>query len=314
VTTPDIERADKTPAAAASKLAELITEAAAAGVEDLDRRSTGELVELMNRHEAAVPAVVASAANQITEAIDAVVERLAVGGRLVYAGAGTSGRLAALDAAECRSTFSTPPGQVVALLAGGEGGSPDLQDAAEDDAGAGADEIAALRLDSSDAVIGVSASGRTPFVLGAVRAAAAARAWTGCVVSAPGSELGRLVDCEIAVVVGPEVIPGSTRLKAGTAQKLVLNTLSTVTMIRLGKTYGNLMVDVAGTNEKLRARARRIVLLATGAPEADVDAALEASGGNAKVAIVSLLAGIDAVDAQARLDRARGRIREALRS
>jgi N-acetylmuramic acid 6-phosphate etherase len=313
VTSPDIERAEQPPSGMGAPLAELITEAAP-GVDDLDLRSTAELVELMNRRDASVPAVVASAADKLTEAIEAVVERLGVGGRLVYAGAGSSGRLAALDAAECRSTFSTPPGQVVALLAGGEGASPAVQDAAEDDAVAGAEAIAALRLDSSDAVIGVSASGRTPYVLGAVRAAAAARAWTGCVVSSPDSELGGLVDCEIAVVVGPELIAGSTRLTAGTAQKLVLNTLSTVAMIRLGKAYGSLMVDVAATNEKLRARARRIVLQATGAPPEEVDAALAAAGGSAKVAIVSLLAGVDAETARTRLDRANGRIREAVQA
>jgi len=314
VTSPDTQRADTTPRIPGAPLAELVTEASRPGVDDLDLRSTSELVELMNRQDATVAAVVAAAEGTLVDAIDAVVERLAVGGRLVYAGAGTSGRLAALDAAECRSTFSTPPGQVVALVAGGEGAPTEVQDAAEDDARSGAAAVDALRLDSSDAVLGVSASGRTPFVLGALRAAAAARAWTGCVVSAPDSELGRLVDCEIAVVVGPELIAGSTRLKAGTAQKLVLNTLSTVAMVRLGKTYGNLMVDVAAGNEKLRARARRIVLAATGASDNDVDAALEAAGGSAKVAIVSLLAGVDADMARERLTGTHGNVREALQS
>ncbi len=167
---------------------------------------------------------------------------------------------------------------------------------------------------ADDVVLGISASGRTPYVIGAVEAAAAAGALTGAVVSAPDSPLAALVDHEIAVVVGPEFLAGSTRLKSGTAQKLVLNTISTVSMVRTGKTFGNLMVDVRATNDKLRARVRRIVELATGAPPDDVEAALEAAGGEAKVAIVSLLAEVDADTARSRLDAADGRIRVALDS
>jgi len=287
-----------------------VTEArAAAGGTDHDLRSTAELVELMNRQDAGVPAAVDAARAQITAAVDEIAARLARGGRLIYVGAGSSGRIAALDAAECQSTFST---EVVALVAGGLGAGPAEQAAAEDDAEAGADEVAALGLGEADAVVGISASGRTPYVLGALRAAADADALTVALVSVPDSELARIADHEIAVVVGPEFLAGSTRLKAGTAQKLVLNTISTVAMIRLGKTYGDLMVDVQATNEKLRERVRRIVRQATGASEEEADRALEEAQGSAKVAIVSLLAGIDADAARARLDAAGGSIRSAV--
>jgi len=293
-------------------LDELVTEARAATGADHDLRSTDELVELMNRQDAGVPAAVDAARPQVAAAIEAIVARLARGGRLIYVGAGSSGRIAALDAAECESTFSTEPGQVVALLAGGLAAAPAEQEAAEDDAEAGASETAALGLGEADAVVGVSASGRTPYVLGALRAATDAGALTVALVSVPDSELARLADQEIAVVVGPEFLAGSTRLKAGTAQKLVLNTISTVSMIRLGKTYGDLMVDVHATNEKLRERVRRIVRQATGASEDEADHALEEAQGSAKVAIVSLLAGVDAEAARARLAEAGGGIRNAV--
>ena len=294
-------------------LDDLVTEArAAAGGTDHDLRSTAELVELMNRQDAGVPAAVDAARVQIAAAIDEIVARLARGGRLIYVGAGSSGRIAALDAAECESTFSTEPGQVVALVAGGLVASPAVQAAAEDGAEVGAAEVAALGAGEADAVVGISASGRTPYVLGAIRAAADAGALTVALVSVPDSELARIADHEIAVAVGPEFLAGSTRLKAGTAQKLVLNTISTVAMIRRGKTYGDLMVDVQATNEKLRERVRRIVRQATGASEEEADRALEEAQGSAKVAIVSLLAGIDADAARARLDAAGGSIRSAV--
>jgi N-acetylmuramic acid 6-phosphate etherase len=294
-------------------LDELITEAVGENGRDLDLRPTRELVELMNREDATVPAAVASAANEVAALIDAIVERLRRGGRLVYAGAGSSGRLAALDAAECETTFSAQPGQVVALVAGAGFPSPLDQEAAEDDVEAGARDIASLAIGEADAVVGISASGRSPYVVGAVQAAADAGALTACVVSVRDSELAGFAEHEVAVVVGPEVLAGSTRLKAGTAQKLVLNAISTISMIRLGRTFDNLMVDVRASNEKLRARVRRIVETATGAPADEIDAALAAADGNAKVAIVSLLAGVDAGEAAGRLEAAKGSVREALR-
>jgi N-acetylmuramic acid 6-phosphate etherase len=294
-------------------LDELITEAIGQNVRDLDLRPTRELVELMNREDATVPAAVANAASEVAALIDAIVGRLRRGGRLVYAGAGSSGRLAALDAAECETTFSAQPGQVVALVAGAGFPSPLDQEAAEDDVEAGARDIASLAVGEADAVVGISASGRSPYVAGAVRAAADAGALTACVVSVRDSELEGIAEHEVAVVVGQEVLAGSTRLKAGTAQKLVLNAISTISMIRLGKTFDNLMVDVRASNEKLRARIRRSVETATGAPANEIDTALAAADGNAKVAIVSLLAGVDAAEAAGRLEAAAGSVREALR-
>ena len=296
-----------------AELDELVTEGRRAAPSEYDLLSTVELVELMNREDAAVPAAVLAAGEKLAAAVDAIVERLRGGGRLVYVGAGTSGRLAALDAAECESTFSSAGGQVIALVAGANLAAQPERDAVEDDAEAGAEAIRGAAIMAGDAVVGVSASGRTPYVVGALEAARAAGALTVCVVSTPSSVLAQICEHEIAVVVGPEFIAGSTRLKAGTAQKLVLNTVSTLAMVRLGKTYGDLMVDVAGSNEKLRARARRAVRLATGAGDDEVAEALDAAGGSAKVAIVSLLAKVDAETARLRLSEAGGNLREALR-
>jgi len=290
----------------------LATEAWNADGADLDLRSTRELVELMNSEDSRVPAAVAEASAAIAAAIDAIAARLQRGGRLIYVGAGTSGRLAALDAVECESTFSTQPGQVVALIAGGAANPPAEQEAAEDDAAAGRRELELLNVSDVDAVVGVSASGRTPYVLSAIQAARAAGALTVAVVSVHDSELADLVEHEIAVVVGPEILSGSTRLKAGTAQKLILNMISTLAMIRIGKTFGNLMVDVYATNEKLHARVRRILRYATGEPPDAIESALAASGGDAKVAIVSLLSQTDAATARERLAAADGVIRKAL--
>ena len=288
----------------------LVTESRREDV-DYSVRSTRELVELMNREDATVPAAVGSVAGKLSAAIDAIVDRLRGGGRLIYVGAGSSGAIAALDADECEATFSTEPGQVVAIVAGA-GLTGAAREAAEDDARAGALALDELDVSGRDAVVGVSASGRTPYVLAALDRARAAGAVTVAVVSAHGSDVSPVVDHELAVVVGPEVIAGSTRLKAGTAQKLVLNTISTVAMIRLGKTYGDLMVDVRASNAKLAARARRIVRVATGVSEDEAETALVAADGSAKVAVVALLREIDADEARARLERAGGDIGSAL--
>jgi N-acetylmuramic acid 6-phosphate etherase len=291
---------------------EPITEFRRADRADLDLRSTLELVELINAEDATVAGAVHGIAGELAAAIDAVSARLARGGRLVYAGAGSSGRLALVDAAEVGPTFGMPAGQVVALVAGGPAAAATAQEAAEDDEAAGAADVVALAVGPDDAVVALSASGGTPYALGAARAALAVGALTVAVVCSEGSELGRLADHELVAVTGPEVIAGSTRMKAGTAQKLILNTISTVCMVRLGKTYGNLMVDVVATNAKLRGRVRRAIALATGAASDEVEAALDAAGGEAKVAIVSLLAGVDAEAARARLRKADGGVRGAL--
>jgi N-acetylmuramic acid 6-phosphate etherase len=271
---------------------------------DLDLRGTRELVELINDADATVAAAVRAAGGPLAEAVDAIVERLRRGGRLVYVGAGTSGRLAAVDAAECPSTFGIEPERVLALVA--------VDEAHEDDAETGASAVTAAGVGPDDAVVGLSASGRTPWVVAAVETARTAGAVTVGVACAPDTPLAAVVDHAVTVVVGPEVIAGSTRMKAGTAQKLVLNTISTIAMVRLGRTFGNLMVAVAALNEKQRGRARRTVELATGASEAEVDAVLGAAGGDAKVAIVSLLAGVDATEARARLESNGGVVRKSL--
>jgi N-acetylmuramic acid 6-phosphate etherase len=279
------------------------TEAARSDSADLDLRSTRDLVRLLNDEDATVPGAVSDAGDELASAIDAIAERLRRRGRLVYVGAGTSGALAALDAAECSTTFGTSSGEVVAVVADG--------DAGEDDRAAATNALLELTLRPEDCVVAVSASGSTPFVLAALEAAREAGALRVAVASVRGSRAAALAEHEVAVVVGPEVIAGSTRLKAGTAQKLVLNTISTVTMIRLGRTYGGLMVGVAPGNDKLRHRARRNVVVASGAPEERVDAALEAAAGDARVALVSLLAGVDADAARERLEAAEGSVRKA---
>jgi N-acetylmuramic acid 6-phosphate etherase len=278
---------------------------------DYASRSTLGLVGLMNEQDASVPAAVAAVADELAAAIDSVVGRLSTGGRLIYVGAGSSGRIAQLDAEECEGTFSTAPGQVVALVAG-EGLSSAEREAAEDDREAGRRAVEQLPVSAADAVVGISASGRTPYVLAALEAAAEAGALTVALSAVEESELGRVAEHDLGVVVGPEFVAGSTRLKAGTAQKLVLNTISTVSMIRLGKTYGDLMVDVRSSNEKLAARARRVVRLATGVSDDEAERALAEADGSAKVAVVALIAGLDAEAARERLDRVSGNVTAAL--
>lgn len=293
-------------------LDDLPTEARDPAAADLDLRSTRALVEIMNAADASVPEAVAATADSLAAAIDAIAERLAAGGRLVYVGAGTSGRLALLDAAEVSTTYAVPEGTVVALIAGGAEALASAQEGAEDDLEAGASELAEVDLTPLDAVVAVSASGRTPYAIGALRTARQAGALTVSLACVPDSELAAIADHEIAVPVGPEVVAGSTRLKAGTAQKLVLNMISTITMIRLGKTFGNLMVDVVATNDKLRARVHRIVRLAADVDDLDAEEALVAADGDAKVAIVSLVAGVGPAEARARLAAADGVVRRAL--
>jgi N-acetylmuramic acid 6-phosphate etherase len=251
----------------------------------------------MAEEDAAVPHAVAAARDEIAAAVDAIAERLRRGGRLIYVGAGTAGRLGVLDASECGPTFNTDC--VFAIIAGGAGAVSEATESAEDDYDAGAMDLP--RLAADDAVVGISASGRTPYVLGAIARATAAGALTVGLACNTGSELSAAVTHPIEVVVGPEFIAGSTRLKAGTAQKLVLNMLSTLTMVRLGHTYGNLMVDVRVTNAKLRDRATRIVEQVSGARREEAARTLAAAGDEAKVAIVMLRTGASAEQARERL-------------
>jgi N-acetylmuramic acid 6-phosphate etherase len=293
-------------------LATLLTEAERPELMQIDLASTSELVALMSAEDATVPDAVAAAAPAIAAAIDSIAERMLRGGRLIYAGAGTAGRVGVLDAVECPPTFNTDPGQVVALLAGGDSAVQGASEDAEDDVESAPAQLEQLGLGPDDVVVGVSASGRTPYVLAAVAFARSRGALTVGLACNPRSQLGDSVDHPIEVVVGPEFISGSTRLKAGTAQKLVLNMISTIAMVRLGKTYGNLMVDLQATNDKLRARAVRIIAYATERDDAVASAALAAAGGDTRIAIVALRLGVDAGAARRLLDEHAGNIRRTL--
>ncbi|MFE7778660.1 N-acetylmuramic acid 6-phosphate etherase [Streptomyces sp. NPDC057445] len=295
-----------------AQLAALTTEAFRPELAEIDRLPTVDIARIMNGEDSSVPGAVAAQLPLIAAAIDATAERMARGGRLIYAGAGTAGRLGVLDASECPPTFNTGPDEVVGLIAGGPTALVHAVEGAEDSRELAAQDLDGVGLTADDTVVGISASGRTPYAVGAVEHARAVGALTVGLSCNPESELAAAAEHGIEVVVGPELLTGSTRLKAGTAQKLVLNMISTITMIRLGKTYGNLMVDVRASNEKLHARSRRIVSLATGAPDEAIEAALTAAEGEVKTAILMLLADLDAPTAVARLDKAKGHLREAL--
>jgi N-acetylmuramic acid 6-phosphate etherase len=300
------------PEATHVALDELATEGRLPAARDLDLLSTREQVALFADQDAVAVAAVAAAGGAIAETVDLAVPRLRRGGRLIHVGAGTPGRLALLDAAECGPTFGLPDGRVLGVLAGGDGAARHAVEHGEDDADAGARDLAAVAVTADDVVVGISASGRTPYVRAALAYAASAGALTVALVSNPGSPIGELADVAIETLTGPEVVSGSTRLKAGTAQKLVLNTLSTLTMVALGHTHGDLMVDVRATNDKLRRRARRIVAEATGVDDDRASAALDAADGHAKTAIVALLADVDARTAATRLTRSGGVVRRAI--
>ncbi|MFF7281339.1 N-acetylmuramic acid 6-phosphate etherase [Streptomyces griseorubiginosus] len=295
-----------------AQLESLTTEAFRPELADIDRLPTLDLARLMNGEDASVPTAVSAQLPRIAAAIDAIAERMARGGRLVYAGAGTAGRLGVLDASECPPTFNTDPARVVGLIAGGPEALVTSIEGAEDSAELARADLDGLAVTPLDTVVGVSASGRTPYAVGAVEHARAHGALTVGLSCNADSALAAAADHGIEVVVGPELLTGSTRLKAGTAQKLVLNMLSTITMIRLGKTYGNLMVDVRASNDKLRARSRRIVALATGAGNEEVERALAATDGEVKHAILTILAGVDGPTAARLLQESGGHLRAAL--
>ncbi|MFJ9726306.1 N-acetylmuramic acid 6-phosphate etherase [Streptomyces sp. NPDC101209] len=295
-----------------AELESLTTEAFRPDLADIDRLPTLEIARLMNGEDSTVPGAVAARLPEIAAAIDAVADRMAGGGRLIYAGAGTAGRLGVLDASECPPTFNTDPQQVVGLIAGGPDAMVTSVEGAEDSADLARADLDALALTSADTVVGVSASGRTPYAIAAVEHARRQGALTIGLACNADSALAAAAEHGIEIVVGPELLTGSTRLKAGTAQKLVLNMLSTITMIRLGKTYGNLMVDVRASNEKLRARSRRIVALATGAPDEEIERALAATDGEVKNAILAILADVDGPTAARLLAESGGHLRAAL--
>ncbi|MDP9368678.1 MAG: N-acetylmuramic acid 6-phosphate etherase [Chloroflexota bacterium] len=295
-----------------NELGRLETEGINAATAAIDCLSPLEIVQVMNAEDAKVAAAVERELPRIATAIEEIAARLRRGGRLIYVGAGTSGRLGVLDASECPPTFGTPPELVVGCIAGGPSALTSAVEEVEDSADVGRSDAARLAITEADVVVGIAASGRTPYVLGAIDHANAQGALTIGLACNAGTALERSVAIMIAPVVGPEVIAGSTRLKAGTAQKMVLNMLSTGTMILLGKTFGNLMVDLRATNTKLRRRATAIVQTATGLDEAAAASLLQASDGDAKIAIVVARAGISIEAARTRLDAASGSVREAL--
>ncbi|MEU9626217.1 N-acetylmuramic acid 6-phosphate etherase [Streptomyces luteogriseus] len=295
-----------------TELESLTTEAFRPELADIDRLPTLDIARLMNGEDATVAGAVAARLPEIAAAIDAVAERMARGGRLVYAGAGTAGRLGILDASECPPTFNTDPSRVVGLIAGGPDAVVTSVEGAEDSRDLARADLESLAPTPDDTVVGISASGRTPYAIGAVEHARARGCLTIGLACNPGSPLAAAAEHGIEIVVGPELLTGSTRLKSGTAQKLVLNMLSTITMIRLGKTYGNLMVDVRASNDKLRARSHRIVALATGAEDKEIEDALTATDGEVKNAILTILAGVDGPTAARLLAESDGHLRAAL--
>ena len=293
-------------------LEQLTTEARNPASAAIDSLSALEIVQLMNGEDALVAAAVADQAESIARAIDAITQRLRSGGRLVYLGAGTSGRLGVLDASECPPTFSTPPELVVGVIAGGQEALTRSIEGAEDVPGSGGRDLQNIALTPQDAVVGIATSGRTPYVIGGLQYALQIGALTIGLSCNADSELQACSQLMIVPVVGPEVISGSTRLKAGTATKMVLNMLSTGAMVRLGKTYGNLMVDLRAVNAKLIARSQRIVSELTGLDAAAAEALLAECDGELKTAIVAQQRGVPPHDARRLLAEAEGHLRRAL--
>lgn len=290
------------------ELQKIATEQRNPNTTHIDTLSTLEMVRLINQEDQKVALAVAQVAPEIARAIDVITRQLSQGGRLFYAGCGTSGRLGILDAVECPPTYSTDPELVQAIIAGGYPAIFRAVEGAEDDFDLGRQDLQERGFASQDVLVGLAASGRTPYVLGAMGYARELGAAVIAVTCCPGSEVDQMADIGIAPTPGPEVITGSTRMKSGTAQKMVLNMLSTGTMIKLGKVYGNLMVDVKPSNEKLIRRCVTIVREAVGCEEDQAVSALEACGYRPKVAIVMLLKKIDAEQARELLEQAQGRI------
>ncbi len=295
------------------KLDRLLTEQVNPASSDIDSKPTVEVLRLINGQDQAVARAVEKEIPRIAEAVDAIVERLRKRGRLFYIGTGTSGRLGVLDAAECPPTFHVPPEMVQGIIAGGEAALARATEASEDDPESGKRDLAARGFTSSDALVGIATSGRTPYVLGAVAEARALGALTIGISCTPDSQLSRLVEIPITPLVGPEVIAGSTRMKAGTATKLVLNMISTAAMIRMGYVYGNLMVNVQPKNSKLEDRARRIIAESAAVSYERAAELLREAGDSTKTAIVMGRLSLDRAGAEARLAAAGGHLAEALK-
>ena len=294
-------------------LSTLITEQRNPNSMHVDSLSALEIVQLMNEEDKQVPLAIEKCLPQIAQAVERIVAAFQQGGRLVYIGAGTSGRLGVLDASECPPTFGVSPEMVKGIIAGGERALRHPIEGAEDSKAQAVVDLQTIQLSSKDVLVGIAASGRTPYVIGALEYAKSLGSVTVSIASNPNSAMANIVDIAIDTVVGPEVLTGSSRLKSGTAQKLVLNMLTTASMILMGKCYQNLMVDVQASNEKLKARAIRIVMQATDCDKALAEETLKQSDQNAKLAIMMILSGLDRAQAEALLEKHQGKLQLALK-
>ena len=294
-------------------LSTLITEQRNPNSMHVDSLSALEIVQLMNKEDKQVPLAIEKCLPQIAQAVECIVAAFQQGGRLVYIGAGTSGRLGVLDASECPPTFGVSPEMVKGIIAGGERALRHPIEGAEDSKAQAGVDLQTIQLSSKDVLVGIAASGRTPYVIGALEYAKSLGSVTVSIASNPNSAMANIVDIAIDTVVGPEVLTGSSRLKSGTAQKLVLNMLTTASMILMGKCYQNLMVDVQASNEKLKARAIRIVIQATDCDKALAEETLKQADQNAKLAIMMILSGLDRAQAEALLEKHHGKLQLALK-
>lgn len=293
-------------------LQELQTEMRNQASERLDQMSALETVTLMNEQDQKVALAVKAALGDVAKAVEVIAAALQRGGRLLYFGAGTSGRLGVLDASECPPTFGTPPGMVQGVIAGGPAALVEAIEGAEDSMELGREDVQRIGVTSQDVVVGIAASGRTPYVIGVLEEARHRQAKTIALSCNPEPDISQGVDIAINLIVGPEVVTGSTRLKAGTATKMVLNMLTTASMVQLGKVYGNLMVHLQATNQKLRVRAKQMVMQATGAGSEEAERLIAEASGDVRVAIVMKLASLTKEQAAQRLHRAGGRVRQAI--
>ena len=294
-------------------LSTLITEQRNPNSMHVDSLSALEIVQLMNEEDKQVPLAIEKCLPQIAQAVECIVAAFQQGGRLVYIGAGTSGRLGVLDASECPPTFGVSPEMVKGIIAGGERALRHPIEGAEDSKAQAVVDLQTIQFSSKDVLVGIAASGRTPYVIGALEYAKRLGSVTVSIASNPNSAMANIVDIAIDTVVGPEVLTGSSRLKSGTAQKLVLNMLTTASMILMGKCYQNLMVDVQASNEKLKARAIRIVMQATDCDKAIAEETLKQADQNAKLAIMMILSGLDRAQAEALLEKHQGKLQLALK-
>lgn len=294
-------------------LSTLITEQRNPNSMNVDSLSALEIVQLMNKEDKQVPLAIEKCLPQIAQAVECIVAAFQQGGRLVYIGAGTSGRLGVLDASECPPTFGVSPEMVKGIIAGGERALRHPIEGAEDSKTQAVVDLQTIQLSSKDVLVGIAASGRTPYVIGALGYAKSLGSVTVSIASNPNSAMANIVDIAIDTVVGPEVLTGSSRLKSGTAQKLVLNMLTTASMILMGKCYQNLMVDVQASNEKLKARAIRIVMQATDCDKALAEETLKQADQNAKLAIMMILSGLGRAQAEALLEKHQGKLQLALK-